>query len=282
MQLLDRIHRLTEVLRAGALITSIFVVLSVTSYGQNASLRLLPSDSMRVPVMQGGTYDTRSISVWFLDPTINKPFECAYWDGVYGIPNGVMPMDSVILNTSVLNTLKQLGVLTMQQYTDFSPCRDSLSFTRYGDTIPTPHFWNSFFISLRDTNAAQAVAELSFLYGGSAIDYAELNGSPTCDTCASLVSERGVNMPGAISIEQNSPNPFTGTTAIHFTLQQASRLSLTIFNNLGVEVATPFSEKFDAGRHSVNIDLTSLRSGNYIYRLSTGTSARMGTMSVLH
>jgi serine protease len=61
----------------------------------------------------------------------------------------------------------------MCQYTTFSPCLDTISYTRGGKEIKTPEFWNCFHIAIDSTNIIIAVEYLNLMYGGTLIEYAE-------------------------------------------------------------------------------------------------------------
>ncbi len=66
----------------------------------------------------------------------------------------------------------------------------------------------------------------------------------------------------------NYPNPFNPVTVIPFNLAEPSRISLTIYNALGQQVARPVSEtQYRAGSHSVSFNARNLSSGFYFYRL---------------
>ncbi len=140
-------------------------------------------------------YDHYTITVWFQDNAINKEFLCNYWYFYHNPPivekekkekllgltgawgSGCYSIDSnIITKPDIINVLQSLTATKMCQYSSFSPCEDSLSITRTGDTIPTPYFWNSFYITLDSACAAQAVTTLNILYGGTSIRFAELNG----------------------------------------------------------------------------------------------------------
>jgi hypothetical protein len=73
------------------------------------------------------------------------------------------------------------------------------------------------------------------------------------------------------ALEQNYPNPFNPTTFISFQLSVASYTKLTIFDVMGREVATLFSETLPAGTHSRQWNAEGLPGGTYYYRLQAGS-----------
>ncbi len=78
--------------------------------------------------------------------------------------------------------------------------------------------------------------------------------------------------PVAFALEQNYPNPFNPSTAISYTLPEASVVTLRILDVLGREVATLISSTQDAGTYTINwkgMDQNGaeVASGNYFYRL---------------
>jgi hypothetical protein len=68
-----------------------------------------------------------------------------------------------------------------------------------------------------------------------------------------------------------SPNPTSENAIAYFTLANPERVSLTILNALGQQVAQIFDETLPAGEHSRLLDMTrwSLVSGTYFVRLHT-------------
>lgn len=82
--------------------------------------------------------------------------------------------------------------------------------------------------------------------------------------------------PTDIRLAQNYPNPFNPTTTISFELAMPARVSLTVYNILGQEVARPLSSvEFEDGAHDIRFDGSNLASGVYMYRLdATGTDGR--------
>jgi hypothetical protein len=73
-----------------------------------------------------------------------------------------------------------------------------------------------------------------------------------------------------LSLEQNTPNPFSGSTTIRFTLPSAGHASLTIYDPLGRVVAVPVDKQLGAGEHSF---LWSGNAGTYLYVLRHGAGA---------
>ena len=82
--------------------------------------------------------------------------------------------------------------------------------------------------------------------------------------------------PLAFHLEQNYPNPFNPSTTINYTVGHAGKVTLTIFNLLGQEIATIVDGEVVAGRHEARWNAAGAASGVYFYRLNAGgyTSTR--------
>ncbi|MCU0414617.1 MAG: T9SS type A sorting domain-containing protein [Ignavibacteriaceae bacterium] len=79
--------------------------------------------------------------------------------------------------------------------------------------------------------------------------------------------EIDVPAPAEFVLDQNYPNPFNPSTMISFRLAVDSKVSMTVFNVLGQEVATLLNGNLVAGSHQVTFDATSLNTGVYMYRI---------------
>ena len=79
-------------------------------------------------------------------------------------------------------------------------------------------------------------------------------------------SERYTAWPIVI-LHQNYPNPFSNSTNIRFTLQEASDVKLTVFNVIGQEVSALFDGELAAGDHSIFWQPDGLPNGVYYYQL---------------
>jgi hypothetical protein len=75
-------------------------------------------------------------------------------------------------------------------------------------------------------------------------------------------------LPEKFALQQNYPNPFNPTTMILFSLPEAARVTLTIYNTLGQQVATLFNKQdLEEGEQAVEFNPHALASGVYFYRL---------------
>jgi hypothetical protein len=70
-------------------------------------------------------------------------------------------------------------------------------------------------------------------------------------------------------LEQSRPNPTNGHVQIGFHVPVTGKVILTVFDLDGNVVLQPVREEVSAGRHVVNLDLSSLPRGMYYYELRT-------------
>jgi len=78
-------------------------------------------------------------------------------------------------------------------------------------------------------------------------------------------------IPEKFSLSQNYPNPFNPLTKINFSLPNASKVTLKIYDILGRMVKELVNEFKDKGVYSVTFDGTGLASGVYFYTIEAGT-----------
>jgi photosystem II stability/assembly factor-like uncharacterized protein len=79
-----------------------------------------------------------------------------------------------------------------------------------------------------------------------------------------------INYPAEYRLSQNYPNPFNPSTLINFTIPQRSFVSIKVYDALGREVNTLFSEEKPAGVYEVNFNGSGFSSGVYFYQLRAG------------
>lgn len=88
--------------------------------------------------------------------------------------------------------------------------------------------------------------------------------------------------PKELSLGPNYPNPFNPTTTIEFTLPEAGKASLKVFNMIGQQVATLFDQNAEAGRlYRATFSASSLPSGLYFYRLEFANRSIVKRMTLV-
>lgn len=77
-------------------------------------------------------------------------------------------------------------------------------------------------------------------------------------------------LPQQVNLSQNHPNPFNSQTTIQFSTSEPSPVTLEIYNLLGERVMMILNQQnFNRGKHSIQIDLQTLPSGVYFYRIKS-------------
>jgi len=89
------------------------------------------------------------------------------------------------------------------------------------------------------------------------------------------------NIPSRFSLEQNYPNPFNPNTTIRFHLQEATNVSLKVYDIAGREVATLVDGRQNVGLYSIDFNASNLASGIYFYRLQAGKNITQKKMVLL-
>ena len=70
------------------------------------------------------------------------------------------------------------------------------------------------------------------------------------------------------SIEQNRPNPFTGSTVIDYNLNNNSEVSFNVMDITGKIVIARNAEQQVAGKHSITVNGENLNNGIYFYTIT--------------
>lgn len=96
------------------------------------------------------------------------------------------------------------------------------------------------------------------------------------------VDDRNSNvLPQQFKLYPNYPNPFNPVTRIGYSINQASHVSLKIFNILGQEITMLVNELQYPGEKTVTFDATNLPGGMYFYRLTTGSRVEVRKMVLI-
>lgn len=79
---------------------------------------------------------------------------------------------------------------------------------------------------------------------------------------------------------QHYPNPTSGHATIMFNLENESHVNLKIYNDQGSEVMELVNGKLSSGPHRIEMNMSSLKPGLYLYKISTGRSFKVSKMMV--
>ncbi len=118
-----------------------------------------------------------------------------------------------------------------------------------------------------ESNASGYSAEVTFNQSGGGLDK---KGNPNDDA-----------LPTVFALAQNYPNPFNPSTAIRYSLPEATHVTLTVYNLSGETVATLVNGEQAAGSYDTVFDASGLPSGVYLYRLTTPVVSQSRKMMIL-
>jgi len=144
-----------------------------------------------------------------------------------------------------------------------------------GDPLLT---WQIFFKNMSSPILPEAGDEfiLTTMKPFSSTDIFEIKGSITG------ISREIHNGPLVFSLNQNYPNPFNSQTIIPFTIPEASRTELLIYNVRGQLVHTHTDHDLPAGHYSIPWDATQFVAGIYFYKLRSGSYISVKKAILLH
>jgi plastocyanin len=97
-----------------------------------------------------------------------------------------------------------------------------------------------------------------------------LSGTAQVGNGVPVQAEDAADVPSAVQLDQNYPNPFRSETTIAYTVPQATHVRLAVYDVLGREVAVLVDAVMPAGRHTARLAAGPLASGFYLYRLVAG------------
>ena len=72
------------------------------------------------------------------------------------------------------------------------------------------------------------------------------------------------------SLEDCFPNPAQEKTTIHFKVNSAYHVNIDLFTNSGKKIKAIVDGIYDPGEHMVQVNLTDLPAGTYVYQMRTG------------
>ncbi len=88
-------------------------------------------------------------------------------------------------------------------------------------------------------------------------------------------------LPSEFLLQQNSPNPFNPSTTIRYEITDEGFVSLTVFDNLGREVAELYNGYRKPGVYEATFNAGKLSSGLYFYKIKAGSFMSIKKMLLL-
>ena len=70
-------------------------------------------------------------------------------------------------------------------------------------------------------------------------------------------------------LDQNYPNPFNPSTKFRYSIPNASKVIIKVFNVLGREIETLVNEEKPTGTYELNWNAANLPSGVYFYQIAS-------------
>jgi len=98
-------------------------------------------------------------------------------------------------------------------------------------------------------------------------------------TAQKIVTKTGFEID--YGLNQNYPNPFNPVTNIHFTVKDAGRVQIKVYDILGNEIRTLLDQFRDIGSYTVRLDASDLTSGIYIYTIKVNDYVQSRKMTLL-
>ena len=132
---------------------------------------------------------------------------------------------------------------------------------------------------------AVAVGDTIYVIGGgpqAGYSVSETNSGYIPPRPMATPTEADRALPQPFQLYQNHPNPVAGTTRIRFTIPQSSEVTLTIYDLLGREIATPAQGSFGPGDHEVTWHAAEQAGGVYLYRLMAGGFSQTRSLVLLN
>ena len=84
---------------------------------------------------------------------------------------------------------------------------------------------------------------------------------------SNVVNINGIS-PTEFLLDQNYPNPFNPSTNITYTLPTNSNVTLEVYNLIGQKIMTLVQGEIEAGKHTVQLNGSSMASGIYLFKLT--------------
>ncbi len=96
-----------------------------------------------------------------------------------------------------------------------------------------------------------------------------------------IKTQSGSSKVESFKLEQNYPNPFNPSTKIRFSVATAASVNISIYNITGQQVAVVANGFFNNGTYEATFDASSLTSGIYFAKMTSGAFTSIQKMNLL-
>jgi hypothetical protein len=133
-------------------------------------------------------------------------------------------------------------------------------------------------IDAGDPNILDGLLDCSWGLGTTISDMGAYGGG---DSTTVGIFDNMPTLPDRFILLQNYPNPFNSATTIEYSLSEAGRVRIDIYDLLGRKVETLVDEEKQVGQHRVVWDASGHSSGIYFYRIEAGDYTETRKMILL-
>jgi len=106
-------------------------------------------------------------------------------------------------------------------------------------------------------------------------------GEISLERASSVARDSASELPEEVYLRGNYPNPFNPSTTIEFGVPAPGLVRVDLFDVQGRLVRSLVNATLPAGHHSAHVDMSSMPSGMYVYRMSSGDRVVTRTMHLL-
>ena len=96
------------------------------------------------------------------------------------------------------------------------------------------------------------------------------------DTINKIIAERFLEF----LVTQNYPNPAKTITSVDIVMPEADKMEFKIYNLQGKLVQTVLNEYLNTGKHTIQLDVSYLPTGVYIYKLVSSSGLYATTKNI--
>jgi hypothetical protein len=155
--------------------------------------------------------------------------------------------------------------------------RPNSPFVTDSNTVGLYHF---------DEGSGDTVYDVSAYSGGPSNGVRRFGGNPSgpvwsTQTPFSTTSINKITEVNPFYLYQNYPNPFNSFTRIKFSVNEHSRVTLRVYDQLGREVITIIDNYLNSGLYETDFHAQNLSSGIYFYELNVSGTRQRKAMSLI-